>query len=125
MMYRKITISIAVFALALPLLVMPVFAAQSGTIKGRVADAQSGDALPGASVYLVGTSLGASTSLNGSYTITNVPPGTYTVRTTYIGYKTNVLHIRVAPGATLEEEIRLKAVGVQGKEVVVTASAVL
>lgn len=123
MMYRKITVFIGTFALVLSVLGVPGFAAQSATITGRVADMHSGDALPGANVYLVGTSLGASTGLNGGFTITNVPPGSYTIRTTYVGYRTSVMHIQVAAGVNLKEDIRLEAVGVQGKEVVVTAQA--
>ncbi len=122
-MYRKITALIGVFTLALLAFVAPGLAAQAGTIQGHVVDAHSGDALPGANVYLVGTSMGASTGLNGSFMITNVPPGDYTVRTTYVGYKTSVTHVRVSSAAIVKEDIKLEAVGVQGKEVVVTAQA--
>jgi hypothetical protein len=49
--------------------------AASGTIEGVVRDSQTGDALPGANVTLVKTSLGASTDVEGRFTIRDVPPG--------------------------------------------------
>ncbi len=97
--------------------------AASSRIEGSVKDASTGQGLPGATVYLRGTSLGASTDLNGNYEIRNVPPGTYKVRVSYIGYTTKNVTIKVASGVTLKREFRLVAVGVQGKKVVVTAQA--
>ena len=58
-----------------------------GKLKGEVKDATSGDALPGANVFLKGTSIGAATDLDGYYMITNVPPGHYTVQVKFIGYQ--------------------------------------
>lgn len=94
-----------------------------GSISGKVTDAQTGDALPGANVLLKGTSLGASTGLNGNYTIGSVPPGSYTIRVSYVGYEHRDIDIRLEAGATLTEDVKLKAVGVKGKAVVVTAQA--
>lgn len=98
-------------------------AAENGTIHGHVTDSQTGDPLPGANVLIVGTSLGASTGLNGDFVIQSVPPGSYTVKTTYIGYKAYQTQVNVAEGADLKLDLKLEAVGVQGKEVVVTAQA--
>ena len=49
--------------------------ADNGTIKGRIVDSETGEALPGANVAILGTGLGAATDLRGNYTIGNVPPG--------------------------------------------------
>ena len=67
--------------------VVPLFSQTNSNVMGKVIDSQSEEALPGANVLLVGTSLGASTDLNGDFVIRNVPPGSYTVRTTYVGYQ--------------------------------------
>ncbi len=64
-----------------------VLHAAGSDIKGKVTDVNSGEALPGANVILVGTSIGAATDMNGNYTILNVPSGTYKIRASYIGYK--------------------------------------
>lgn len=98
-------------------------ASGEGTIAGYVRDSQTRSALPGANVLVVGTSLGASTGLDGHFTIAGVPSGTHEIRVTYIGYKTRVAEIRVSSNATVTANFLLEAVGVEGKQVVVTAQA--
>ncbi len=58
-----------------------------GRIQGVVTDANGGDPLPGANIILVESpTRGASSGVDGSFTIPNVPAGSYTVRATYLGY---------------------------------------
>jgi TonB-dependent receptor len=95
----------------------------SEKISGKVMDSVTGEPLPGATVLLVGTSLGAATDLNGSFAIQNVPIGDYTVRTTYVGYESKEIQVQVRSGKPLLISIKLLPVAVQGKEVVVTAQA--
>lgn len=96
----------------------------AGTISGRVSDAEKGDPLPGASVMLEGTSLGASTKLDGTFTILNVPPRSYRIRVSYIGYATRELTVQIGESSQVKEDLKLDPVGLKGKEVVVTAQAV-
>ena len=93
------------------------------SIKGRVTDSVTGEPLYGATVFLVGTSLGAVTGSHGRYLIPSVPPGTYEMRTTYIGYRKVEEQITIASGAQLVRDVKLVAVGVHKKGVVVTALA--
>ena len=58
----------------------------TSSIMGRVVDAGTTEPLSGVNVTLVGKDLGAATDLDGNYTILGVPPGTYIVRFSYIGY---------------------------------------
>jgi len=109
--------------LAIALVPQVVLCAETGRISGKVVDAQTGDALPGANVLIEGTSLGAASDLNGRYAIDNVPAGSYTVRISYIGYKSTEEAVKVASGSNINLDIKLTAVGVTGKEVVVTAQA--
>ncbi len=101
----------------------PAFSAENGTIEGSVIDSQTGEALPGANLLLQGTSLGAASDLNGKFIIRNVPPGSYKMRATYIGYNYKEVNVVVQAGGTVKLEVKLEAVGVKGKEVVVTAQA--
>jgi hypothetical protein len=50
-------------------------------------DAESGEPLVGISVVIEGTSMGASTDVEGNYVIINIPPGTYTVVAGGVGFQ--------------------------------------
>lgn len=105
------------------LLISSAFCQTSSKISGKVTDAVSGDPLPGANVLLTGTSLGAATDINGGFVVQNVPSGSYTIRTTYVGYDPKEVQIQVNGGTPLSINIKLQPVAVQGQEVVVTAQA--
>ena len=68
------------------------------TITGTVTETDTGESLPGASVILEGTGLGSATDEGGRYSITGIPPGTYTVTVSFVGYETTsrVVAIREA-----------------------------
>jgi TonB-dependent receptor len=120
----KRILSVAILATLVSLSWSPsVVAATNSTIEGFVRDAQTGEPLPGSNVVLVKTGMGASTDLTGKYTIRNVPPGTYTLRATYIGCRDKELTLQVGEGENLKQDFKLTSVGVEGEEVVVTAQA--
>src|SRR5262252_1743685 len=65
----------------------PVVLAQGrNTIRGRIADS-SGAVLQGASVELQPRGILTTTNALGEFTFTNVPPGAYTVRISYVGFE--------------------------------------
>jgi hypothetical protein len=93
-----------------------------GKIAGTVKDAQTGAPLPGANLTIVGTSFGANSDANGNYFILNVPPGTYSMRVTYIGYESKAINnISVSLDVTTPIDVSLTATAVVGEEVVVVA----
>lgn len=61
--------------------------ATAATIEGYVTDI-SGQPLPGATVFLEGTTTGSTTNLDGYFAIENVDPGTYNLVASYLGFKT-------------------------------------
>ena len=77
---------IILIAAALLGLVHSIASAQTGSVTGKVTKAD-GSPLGYANVIIVGTTMGAMTLADGKYTITAVPPGTYTVRAMMMGYK--------------------------------------
>jgi TonB-dependent receptor len=93
---------------------------ESGQISGTVKDVATGAALPGASIWLKGTSLGASSNLTGFYVISRVPPGSYTLVVRFIGYVGKEIVVEVKPGSTFEQNFSLLVQAVEGEEVVVT-----
>ncbi|MDP3580587.1 MAG: carboxypeptidase-like regulatory domain-containing protein, partial [Ignavibacteria bacterium] len=82
-----------IFYLLLLLAILPVLltAGTRGKIKGKVVDLQTGEALIGANVYVVGTQSGANTDANGEYQIQNLEAGVYTLKAAYVGYQTITL----------------------------------
>ena len=61
--------------------------AQNVTVTGKVTDAGTGEALPGANVLIKELNRGAASDVDGNYTILNVPPGTYTIESSFVGYQ--------------------------------------
>ena len=108
--------------LLLILLAMPIMAfAQQGTgkLSGRVIDEATGESLPGANVILQGTTLGATTDLNGDYFILGVPVGTYSVQVSFVGFASETVQgVEINAGYTRELNFELLA-GVELEEVVV------
>ena len=95
--------------------------AQSGTVNGRVTDAQTGDPLPGATVRIAETSFGAATGLDGRYRIVGVAAGAQRLVISYIGYQTAEFDITVPVGGTVRQDAAISFGIVEGQEVVVTA----
>jgi len=59
-----------------------------GTIRGNIYDKNTGEPIIYANVLIEGTDLGGTSDLDGFFTITNVPAGSYSIQVTYIGYDT-------------------------------------
>jgi outer membrane receptor protein involved in Fe transport len=115
--------NVTLLALALIVCCSPfLFAQTHGKIAGRVTDAENGQPLPGVDVMVEGTSMGAATNADGYYTILNVPPGTFTVKFSIIGYtKTNVKDVRVVIDLTSTVDAALRSTTLIAGEIVVTA----
>lgn len=98
-------------------------AGTTGKIRGTVRDAQSGDPLPGVNVIIEGTTMGASTSLEGIYLILNVRPGIYTLKASMMGYgQMRVEKVRVSVDYTTTIGFELEpAVIDMGEVVTITA----
>lgn len=111
-----------ILAVAIAAISSPVFA-QTGKIAGKITDQQTGEELIGASVLVVGTSLGAATDFEGNYNILNVPPGVYTLRVSYVGYTSKTIsNVRVSIGLTARIDVQLSTeVLTLGEEILITA----
>jgi outer membrane receptor protein involved in Fe transport len=104
------------------LLPAAILLAAGGKIRGKVTDRESGEALIGATVQVVGTSYGATTDINGVFTILNLNPDTYTLKSSYIGYQTITLsNVRVNADLTTESNFALPAEGVSVQTVEIIA----
>ena len=72
------------FSQVLLFVILPTFIFAQNTVSGTVSDASTGDALPGANVVLEGTSMGAAAGSDGTYSISNVSAGAYTITASVI-----------------------------------------
>ena len=63
----------------------------SGKITGYVKDKDTGEPLIGANIIIEGSQIGAATNADGYFVILNVPPGTYSLKVSYIGYATLII----------------------------------
>ena len=100
-----------------------VVAADPGKITGTVTDAKDGKPLAFGSVLVMGTGLGGFVDENGKYTIQSVPPGTYTVKATMMGYTAESKeNVEVKSNQVAEVNFQLKTtVVMEVEEVVVEA----
>ncbi len=104
-------------------LFLNTLSAQTVTMKGTIVDAITKESLPGANILLLGTSIGAASDNEGKFVIRNIPAGSYKVRTSYVGYKTNEFDAELQAGRVFETEIKLSPASIEGQTVVVTAQA--
>jgi outer membrane receptor protein involved in Fe transport len=74
--------------LAILLSASGAFSDEVGRIIGKVTIAGTGKPLPYANIMILGTQYGATSRGDGEYIIVGIPPGTYSVRATYMGYTT-------------------------------------
>jgi hypothetical protein len=58
----------------------------TGKLAGRIVDTKTGEPLPGANIMIDGTILGGAADMDGDYFILNVPPGSYSITVSMIGY---------------------------------------
>ena len=94
----------------------------TGKITGRILDAQTNEPLIGVNVFLQNTQLGAATDARGRYSMINIPPGTYSVMISMMGYETKVVqNVRISSDYTTAINEKLKPVTLSGEEVTVTA----
>ncbi|MCF8261110.1 MAG: TonB-dependent receptor [Melioribacteraceae bacterium] len=100
-----------------------IFAGQTGKIAGKVLDRETGEAVIGANIIVEGTYLGAAADIDGYYYINNVPPGTYNVVISAIGYsKTIVTDVRIKIDLTTNIDVELVSEAISlGDDIVVVA----
>jgi outer membrane receptor protein involved in Fe transport len=112
-----------VLLLFLALVPFGIYAGTTGKIAGVVTDKSTGDPLPGVNVIVEGTTLGASTDIDGYYVILNVPPGFYNVKASYIGYTDMVIQeAKVSADLTTEINVAMEPTTLElGEAIVVTA----
>ncbi len=95
-----------------------------GKIVGSVIDAETGEAIIGANVFLERTTVGAATDIEGKFQIDAIQPGTYNLIVSVVSYaKQKVLGIQVREGETARIDVVLKPETIQMEVVEIRAEA--
>jgi len=98
-----------------------LWAAQTGMVSGFVREAESGEFLAYASVYLADKSIGTATNKQGYYVLVDVPEGKHTIIVSMIGYREERLEIDMRADKRLRRDFYLKPQPLGMEPVEVTA----
>ncbi|NIA28820.1 MAG: TonB-dependent receptor [Actinobacteria bacterium] len=121
-MLRKVSFPLMLTCIVLFLFQGETLAGITGKIAGTVKDANTGEALPGVNVVILSTSMGAATDLDGNYFIINIPPGTYSVKASMMGYEdVTKTEVMVNADHTTTIGFDLKVSTIVGQEVTIVA----
>ncbi len=115
----KKTVFLVVFAM------MPFFLSAQFYLMGKIADKETGKALPGAHVVIGNSFLFSITNEDGTFQFQNLKSGNYQLKVTFIGYQDHIqnidLHgnfemlIEMKPRIVMEEEVVIMAARASAK----------
>jgi hypothetical protein len=82
---------------------------QNSSIEGVVSDKANSEALIGTTVVIDGTTLGTTTDINGHFFLSNLKPGSYDLKISYVSYDTKVIKaVKVQAGQTTSVKVELE-----------------
>ncbi len=98
--------------------------AQSGTIRGKIIDKETGEELIGATVIIAGTTIGTAADLDANYSLNKLVPGTYQLLCRFISYNPQTISgVVVKDGGVTVINFELSSVSMGLQEIVVSAKA--
>ena len=101
--------------------IIAVNAQEMSTISGFVRDDATGEPISYANVFLSETSIGSATNVDGYFVITYVPPGSYQLLASMIGFEIHKEDVIIKENENIRINIRLRQAVLEGAEVTVTA----
>lgn len=93
-----------------------------GEVRGIVTDANN-QPLPGVNVFFPQLNRGVATNPNGTYSLKNIPSGTYTLTFSYIGYGSQNKRVTITDGETTTLNVTLKLQALDIATITVTGAA--
>jgi len=124
---RQITVALGrritqAFLGATVLIALSSVAAAQGTVTGTVVGEDTGQPLQNVQLVVVGTSLGALSGADGSFTIQNVPVGTQEIEARRLGYRRATVSVVVQSATEARIDLRLAQSAIELDQVVVTGT---
>ena len=101
------------------LLFFSMISAQSTRINGFISDAETGEVLMGANVFLLETGQGMATDRNGYYVLDGINSGDYTFVVSYLGYEEYRENFSFGEADIINRNINLSPIILESEEVVV------
>lgn len=92
-----------------------------GTLVGYVRDYVSGDAVPGATVSVAGTTSSTLTDASGRFLLDDLPPGRHLVSTDHLAYEERTDSVTIFSQETVDIEVRMATEALEVEGLVVTA----
>ena len=84
-----------------------------GTVRGFVYDEKTGEPMIFTNVYLKGTTIGSATDVNGFYSITKIPVGSYTLMVSSLGFDTAQVAINIKGNEIINQKLFIKEAMIQ------------
>ncbi len=114
----KITFFIIIY-LFTTVCISPIYG--QNILSGHITDKETGEALPGATIFLPDLKTGTSTDKDGFYILHNLPKSSLVIQVSYMGYKAEVVTIDLSKVQSMDFQLNPSAI--EAKEVVVTGNA--
>ena len=94
---------------------------QGGIVRGNVYNKESGEPVGFCNVYLAGTTIGATTDVNGFFSIADVQAGTYNLVAKFVGYDSTAVNITLRAGGIVYKQLYIQESGIELEGVEVSA----
>lgn len=93
--------------------------AQNGSVSGTLTDKEfNNEPLSFANILIKGTTTGTTSDMDGSYTFSDLKPGTYNIEFSFVGYETQTIPATVEAGKNTEINVAMGASAATLDEVV-------
>ena len=100
------------------------YAQGDNSIKGFVYEKSNGEPVMFANVFLKGTTHGSTTDINGYFSITRVPDGSYTIMVTSVGYDTIAEPVTVRGNQIVHKKYSIEEASIQLAAVSISADKI-
>ncbi len=97
----------------------PTRKSDNATVNGYVRDQETGETLVGATVQIEGRQMGTITNKSGYYSLSDVPPGSYTIVYSFLGFERKALPVELKQRESRRIDVELEPEAFRLDEVVV------
>ena len=103
---------------------LSAFAQGDNSVKGFVYEISNGEPVMFANVFLKGTTMGATTDINGYFSITRIPDGNYILMVTSVGYDTITDNVSLKGNQIVNKKYSIQEASIQLAAVNITADKI-